>query len=133
MSKARSIAEHVAVAAVISVILIWGNAQFRQWSQFNNGEKALAKGDAIAAISAYEASLHMYTPLSPLVGRAAERLWKLGQDLEQRGDLVKALLAYRTLRSSFYSVRSLYSPGADWINKCDAKIAPLVNLTSAAR
>jgi hypothetical protein len=114
-------------------VLIWGNTQYRQWSQYNRGEEAIGKGDSIAAISAYEASLHMYTPLSPLVGRSAERLWKLGQDLEQKGDTAKALLAYRSLRSSFYAVRSLYSPGKDWIGRCDDRIAVLTNTPTAGR
>ncbi|GAM08677.1 hypothetical protein OR1_00950 [Geobacter sp. OR-1] len=132
MSKARTIAEHVTVAAVISILLIWGNTQYRQWYQYSKGEEAMAKGDAIAAIAAYEASLHMYTPLSPLIGRSAERLWNLGQELEQR-DPRKALLAYRALRSSFYAVRSLYSPGTEWIKRCDDRIALLVNTTPAGR
>jgi hypothetical protein len=127
MSKARSIAEHVIVAALISIVLIWGNILYRQWSQYGKGEDAMAKGDAIAAISAYEASIHMYTPLSPLVERAAERLWQLGQQLEQKGDAPKALLAYRALRSSFYAVSSLNTPGTDWIARCDTRIALLVN------
>ena len=133
MGKARSIAEHVAVAAAISIVLIWGNTQFRQWSQYKKGEEAIAKGDIIAAISAYEASIHMYTPLSPIIGRSTERLWKLAQDLEQRGDAAKALLAYRALRSSFYAVRSLYTPGKDWIIRCDSRIAALVNSQPAGR
>lgn len=131
MSRARSIAEHIVVAACITLVLIWGNTLFRQWSQYRTGGEALQRGDVIAAISAYEASLHMYTPLSPLVGRAADRLWKIGQDLEQRGDSAKALLAYRSLRSSFYAVRTLYTPGTDWISRCDGRIAALVSQQTA--
>ena len=133
MSKARSITEHVVVAAAISIALIWGNAQYRQWSQYNLGEQAIRNGDVIAAISAYEASIHMYTPLSPLVDRSAERLWKMGQDLEQKGDSAKALLAYRALRSSFYAVRSLYAPGTEWIGRCDNRIAALVRFSPTGR
>lgn len=127
MSKTRSIAEHVVVAIVISLLLIWGNTQYRQWSQYRKGEEAVRAGDVIAAISAYEASIHMYTPLSPLVWRSAERLWEIGQTLEQRGDNAKALIAYRALRSSFYAVRTVYTPGTDWISSCDIRIAALVN------
>ena len=133
MTKARSIAEHIIVAAVISLLLIWCNTQYRQWSQYSKGEEAIVKGDVIAAIADYEASMHMYNPLSPLVGRSAERLWQLGLDMEKKGDTAKALIAYRALRSSFYAVRSLYSPGTDWISRCDSRIAALLNSAPVAR
>lgn len=133
MSRIRSIAEHVAVAAVISILLIWANTQFRQWSQYKKGEDAVSKGDVIAAIAAYEASIHMYTPLSPLVERSAERLWQLAQSLEQRGDTAKAVLAYRSLRSSFYAVSTLLLTGSDWISRCDTRIAALINIKPAGR
>ncbi len=123
--KTKSIALHMAVTAVIAIALIFGSTQWRQWSQYSKGEDAMAKGDYIAAISGFEAAIHMYTPLSPLVSRSAERLWKLGQAFERNGDSAGALVAYRSLRSSFYAVRSLYSPGTEWIERCDARIASL--------
>lgn len=124
--KAQSIALHIAITAAISLLLIWANTQYRQWSQYTTGEQAMKRGDVIAAISAYDSAIHMYTPFSPLVERSAERLWHLGQALEQRGERERALLAYRSLRSSFYAVRWLVSPGTGWIAKCDARIAALV-------
>jgi tetratricopeptide (TPR) repeat protein len=124
--KAQSIALHIIIAAAISLILIWANIQYRQWSQYTTGEQALKRGDVIAAISAYDAAIHMYTPFSPLIERSAERLWQLGQAFEQRGERERALLAYRSLRSSFYAVRWLVSPGTGWIAKCDTRIASLV-------
>lgn len=133
MSKARRITEHVVVAAAISLALIWGNTQYRQWSQYSKGNEAIAQGDIMGAISAYEASLHMYTPLGPFVGKSAEKLWALARDLELKGDTAKALIAYRSLRSSFYAVRSLYSPGTEWIARCDTRIAALLNYQSAGR
>ncbi|HEY6007751.1 MAG TPA: hypothetical protein VIU40_05460, partial [Geobacteraceae bacterium] len=86
-------------------------------------------GDAINAIAGYEASLHMYTPASPLVERAAGRLWALAGELEQQGEREKALIAYRSLRSSFYAARGFTTPGRGWIERCDAKIAALVPQT----
>lgn len=128
--RAKSIALHIAIAAAASLVIIWGNTQYRQWDQYRRGEDALAKGDVIAAISGFEASIHMYTPLSPLVGRSAERLWQLAQSLERNGDSPRALVAYRSLRSSFYAVRSLYSPGLDWIRHCDERIEALLRATN---
>ena len=55
----------------------------------------------------------MYTPFSPLVERAAEKLWRIGRDLETRGDTEKALIAYRALRSSFYAPMGSSNPGCN--------------------
>lgn len=131
--RVKSIALHIAITACAAVVIIWGNTQYRQWDQYRRGEAALAQGDVIAAIAGYEASIHMYTPLSPLVSRSTERLWELGSSLEQRGDHTRALVAYRALRSSYYAVRGLYSPGLDWIRRCDERIALLVKTTSQQR
>lgn len=132
MDKAKTIAVNIAVTAFIAIILIWGNTWYRQWSQFNRGEAALAKGDFVAAIAGYEAAIHMYTPGSPQVGRTAEKLWGIAEEREKNGDRELALVAYRALRSSFYSTWGLTRPGQRWIARCDAKIARLVKLQGEA-
>jgi hypothetical protein len=126
MEKIKTIAANAAVIALISVVLIWGVTGYRQWRQFSRGEQARAVGDAINAIAGYESSLHMYTPFSPFTERAAGRLWELAEELERQGERQKALIAYRSLRSSFYAVRGLTHPGTDWIKRCDERIAALV-------
>lgn len=131
--RVKSITLHVAITATAALVIIWGNALYRQWDQYRRGEAARAKGDVIAAIAGYESAIHMYTPLSPLVGRSAEQLWQLAQGLEQKGDYPRALVAYRSLRSSYYAVRSLYSPGLDWIKRCDERIEALVTSTATSQ
>ncbi|KAF0216994.1 MAG: hypothetical protein FD174_3443 [Geobacteraceae bacterium] len=128
MEKAKTIAVNMAVIAAIAIVLIWGITWYRQWSQFNKGEKAMDAGDYIAAIAGYESAIHMYTPWSPLVERSAERLWGITEGYERNGDPERALIACRSLRSSFYAARGLYTPGKEWIASCDAKIDGLVKL-----
>ncbi|RII28539.1 MAG: hypothetical protein CXR31_01270 [Geobacter sp.] len=132
MEKAKTIAVNIAVTALIAIILIWGNTWYRQWSQFNQGEAALSRGDYVAAIAGYEAAIHMYTPGSSMVERSAGKLWEIGELQEQRGDRELALVAYRALRSSFYATWGLTSPGKGWIARCDEKIARLVKLQGEA-
>jgi hypothetical protein len=132
MEKAKKIAVNGVVIAVASLLLIWGNTWYRQRTQFNRGETALASRDYIAAIAGYEAAIHMYTPGSPLVEKAAGKLWGIGEELERTGDTTRALIAYRSLRSSFYAVRGLTSPGRDWIARCDDRIAALVRAQTRA-
>ncbi len=128
MAKAKTIALQVAVTAIIALLLIWGTTGYRQWVQFSRGEAAFAAGDSITAIAGYEAALHMYTPGSPLNERAAAKLWSIGEAMEMRGDLDRALIAFRALRSSWYAVRWLVQPGEQWIARCDRKIAELVQV-----
>jgi hypothetical protein len=84
------------------------------------------------AIAGFEAAIHMYTPGSSTVQLAAERLWAMGEGFEKAGDTTRALLAYRSLRSSFYAVHGLTTPGQDWIARCDKKITLLLNSGSRA-
>jgi len=126
MEKAKTIAVNVLVIAVVAILLIWGNTWYRQRTQFNRGETALAARDYINAIAGYEAAIHMYTPGSSLVQEAAAKLWAMGDQFERAGDPTRALIAYRSLRSSFYAVRGLNVPGREWVARCDGKIAALV-------
>lgn len=128
MEKVKTIAVNVAAVALICLVLIWGNTLYRQHVQFDKGERGMAAGDFLGAVAGYESAIHMYTPASPLVERSAQRLWELGQVAEQKGDPARALIAYRSLRSSFYAVAGIYSPGKEWIQRCDARIAILVKM-----
>lgn len=126
MEKLKTIAVNVAIAGIFAIVLIWGNTLYRQHVQFNKGEKAVAAGDFPSAVAGYDSAIHMYTPLSPVTGKSAQKLWEIAQSLEASGDTARALVAYRALRSSFYSIRWVYQPGQDWIDKCDARIAAIV-------
>ena len=133
MERIRSIGLNIAVTAAIALILLWGNTLYRQWDQYGRGTEALKNGDPIAAIAGFEAAIHMYTPLSPLVERSATQLWDLAQQLERKGDPRKAVVAYRSLRSSFYAVHGLLKPGEDWIKRCDERIAALTGTPPPGR
>ena len=126
MDKIKTISANILVIVFISLILVWGATWYRQWAQFARGEEARSSGNFIAAIAGYEAAIHMYTPGSPLIGRSAEKLWAIGEELERRRDAAGALVAYRSLRSSFYAARGLTTPGREWIARCDARIAELL-------
>jgi hypothetical protein len=125
VTTTKKILLHFFVISAAVVVLFWGNSLSRQHAQFAKGEQAQARGDAIAAISGYASAIHMYTPGSSIVETAATRLWSLGESLEQAGKTERARIAYRSLRSSCYAIRGLTSPGAQWIARCDEKLAKL--------
>ena len=133
IDQTKTVVVNGVVIAIISILLFAAATQFRQWSQFDRGEKALAAGDQINAIAGFESAIHMYTPFSPLVERAAARLWIIGRNLETRGETEKALIAYRALRSAFYSTHGLFKPGMNWIAICDGKIRLLAKPVQPSR
>jgi tetratricopeptide (TPR) repeat protein len=116
------------VMILVSLLLFFASTWWRMSSQFSLGEAALRKGDFAGAVAGYESALHMYIPFHPTIEKAAERLWQIGETNERLGDVNRALIAYRSLRSSFYADHWLVTPGITWIEKCDKKIAALIPL-----
>lgn len=133
LDRTKTIIVNALCMAVISILLFAGATQFRQWAQYQRGEKALAARDTINAIAGFESAIHMYTPFSPLVEKSATQLWQIGQDLEGKGETEKALIAYRALRSAFYATHGLTRPGQSWIARCDEKIHLLAKPVQPAR
>ncbi len=125
MTRERALISNGLIIAALAIALLWGTTLFRQHQQFARGETALVLGDFPAAVAGYEATIHRYTPGSPLVGRAAEQLWALALQYEQRGNRERALIAYRSLRSAFYATGGPASSGREWISRCDQRIAAL--------
>jgi len=116
----------VIIIASIMLAMVIVKAYYRSAKEFNMGEDAFKKQEFNMAITHFERSIHWYTPFNKHVSGSAERLWEIGEIAEKKGDPSLALLAYRSLRSSFYAVRSFYTPHKEWINRCDEKISTLV-------
>jgi hypothetical protein len=133
LDRTKTILVNAVFIAIVSILLFAAATQFRQWSQYNRGEQARAALDHINAIAGFESAIHMYTPFSPLVEQSAQRLWSIGLDLETKGESEKALIAYRGLRSAFYSTHGLTRPGMNWIALCDVKINLLAKPVQPAR
>src|SRR5512135_1953580 len=124
MDKGR-VVKAVRNAAIILLIMfgmVWAKTYFSGRAQYMAGEKALQDGNLSEAITDYETAIHMYTPFSAYVPASAERLWEIGQGFEKSGDYDWALISYRALRSSFYAVRSFYSPYREWIERSEGQI-----------
>lgn len=116
------------VIVVLCLLLFVAGTWWRMQTQFNLGEEAFRRGDFSAAVAGYESALHMYLPGHPDMEKAAQQLWNIGELNERQGDLTRALIAYRALRSSFYAAKWLKTPGLHWITRCDKKIAALAPL-----
>ncbi len=126
--QVKSIIANGIAIILITLLMFLAATWWRMSSQFSLGEAALRSGDFTGAVAGYESALHMYIPFHPTIERAAERLWLVAETSERLGDVDRALIAYRSLRSSFYADHWLVTPGADWIERCDKKIAALIPL-----
>jgi hypothetical protein len=113
---------------VVSLLFFFGATWWRMHTQFTLGEEASGRGDFAGAVAGYESAIHMYIPFNPTIEKAARQLWGIAEANERQGDVNRALIAYRALRSSFYAVKWLSTPGMDWIARCDQKITALVPL-----
>ena len=116
----------ILIALLLSLVMLTINVNYRQKTQYLEGVKGENTGDFMVALTGYESAIRMYLPFSSRIEASATRIWALGEAAERRGDIDQALAAYRSLRSAFYGTRWLQQPGADWISRCDTKIAALV-------
>lgn len=92
---------------------------------YETAEAAFSQADYPEAIIHYERAILWYLPVGGSVDRAAAQLWTVAEILET-DDKPLALEAYRSLRSAFYATRSFYTPGQDWIDRANPKIARLM-------
>ncbi|MDD2850844.1 MAG: hypothetical protein PHY09_02970 [Desulfuromonadaceae bacterium] len=122
----KSIIANGIVIILISLLMLFTGTWWRMNAQFNRGEAALQAGNFPGAVAGFEAALHMYIPFHPTIEKAAVKLWQIGEANERLGDISRALIAYRALRSSFYADHWLLTPGTSWIDRCDKKIAALL-------
>ncbi len=114
------------VLAMTVVILSTGlKIVWNAYDEWNRAE-ALAAADPPRAMEHYERVIHWHVPFLSLSGKAAEKMWDYAADREQQGDIEQALNTLRILRGAFYAARSFYTPGHDWIVRCNEKIAALM-------
>lgn len=126
--KAKYLLVNSLIIILLSLVIFAGGTWWRMTSQYSLAEKAYARGDFTGALAGYESAIHMYIPFHPIIEKSASRLWEMTETNEKQGDIQRALIACRALRSSFYSAVWLTTPGKNWIERCDKKIAALLPL-----
>lgn len=126
--RIKSILVNGTVVVLLCLLMFVAATWWRMRTQLALGEEAFRRGDFTAAVAGYESAIHMYIPAHPAIERSARQLWSIAELNERQGDVNRALIAYRALRSSFYAARWLTTPGQEWIARCDNKIKALVPL-----
>ncbi len=114
------------VIFVVLILMVWIRAYYSQHKFYGEGEKALREHNYKEAMTGFEWAIRMYTPFSATVEDSCEKLWLIAEEYEKRGRFDRALIAYRSLRSSIYAIRSFYSPYEEWISRTDARIEQIL-------
>jgi len=118
----------IACLVVIAIAMLWSRAFYGSLKAHNQGERHFKKQEYVSAVTFFDRSIRWYAPFNPYVRKSVERLWEIGTQAEKEGNTRLALIAMRTIRRGFYTARSFYTPGKDWIDKCDGKIDQLMEL-----
>lgn len=116
----------VLICIILFFSLVFMKVLLSSRHEFIAAEEAYSKGDYREAVIHYERAILWYLPVGGYVKQSAERLWEVGEILEDQ-DAKRALEVYRSLRSAFYATRSFYTPGRSWIAQADEKIALLMS------
>jgi hypothetical protein len=129
MSEKSQKAIIILVTALIAVAIVWTNTYMRCVKYYQKGEELLGQGELLQAVTNYETAAHAYAPFNGYVAKSLNRLWEIGEKMEAEHQAPEnPLIAYRTLRSSVYAIRSFYEPYKEWIPRCDKKISALVDI-----
>ena len=111
---------------VIMFFAIWTRALIGSKKNFVEAEKYFNEQQYIKAITFFDRSMHWYIPFNPYIDKSAESLWEISEQAEQINDERLHLFAIETIKNSFYSSRSFYTPGTEWIKRCDDKIQNII-------
>ncbi|MBN1105460.1 MAG: hypothetical protein JXL84_18765 [Deltaproteobacteria bacterium] len=107
------------------LLSVWMRALCESREAYYQGEQYFKKNGYIKAITFFDRSIHWYSPFSPYVEKSAARLWEIGQIAERNGDLALSRVALTALRSGFKAASGLFSPGREWIERCEARMEQL--------
>ena len=110
---------------ILLFLMVWVRAYIGSMHSWEQGEALFQENKYIRAVTFFDRSIHWYTPFNPYVERSAQRLWEIGARAEKDGDVMLALIAFRTIRRGFYGTGGLNTPGKGWIDKSNTKIREL--------
>jgi len=122
VATARLLAGFVAFCTLVVVARVGATGV----GEYRRGQSFEEVGQAHEAAVHYGRAIHMYLPLSPLPGKAAERLLRLAEAAQRGGNLDEARFCYEELRSGFLAVRSFYQPGTHFIEQAEVALAKIM-------
>jgi hypothetical protein len=105
---------------VVLRVTVSGVGDYRQAQQFE------ADGDLHEAAIRYGRAIRMHLPGFPIPAKAGDRLLALSELHTANADALEARFCLEELRSGFLSTRSVYQPGARFIEESERRLVPLM-------
>lgn len=119
-----------AVTALLVVLallgLVYGRVLFESHREWTEGRQWLARDDADEAIVHYRRAALWYEPINPWCVAALDGLAGIARRAERRGELDRALAAWRAIRGSILGTRSFYTPRPARLHAANRRIAALM-------
>lgn len=118
------------VITLLGATIVLGAAAVRAvWegrAALDDGDAALRRGDAAAAIVHWRRAARWYVPLAGATADALSRLQTLAAAAETRGDTATAQSAWLAVRTATISLRGATAPFDDVRARADARLAVLL-------
>jgi hypothetical protein len=108
--------------AVAGLLMLWGRAFYGSAEAYRQGEESLQQNRWTQAITYFDRAIHWYAPFNPYIEKSAQKLWNLSAELEREGDHTLAVAALTSLKSGYVAASGLFTPGRDWIKRCEDRI-----------
>lgn len=121
----RRIATFVLVLLAF-VGLVYGRVLYESRRELVEGRGWLAKDDPDEAIVHYRRAALWYAPVNPWCTAALDGLAAIAKRAEHRGELERALAAWRATRGSILGTRSFYTPSPGRLRAANRRIAALM-------
>jgi hypothetical protein len=121
----RGAAWTVGLLGVLLAIVV-SRATMTARAEIRTAEAALARGDVILAIDAFERAGRMRVPGARTYRDALDRLEAIGAPAAAAGDLRTARAAYEAARRAILGTRSLGTPQAERLQRVNARLADLM-------
>jgi len=121
----RGAAWAVGLLAVLLAIVV-SRATMTARAEIRTAEAALARGDVILAIDAFERAGRMRVPGARTYRDALDRLEAIGAPAAAAGDVGTARAAYEAARRAILGTRSLGTPQAERLQRVNARLADLM-------
>lgn len=123
---------HIFLASIIIflvvLMLVWIKVGWMAHTHFQKAETFHTQKQYSEAIVEYGEVIRNYTPFNQTSIKASEKLWQMGIEGKNEGDIERSVMAFREIRASYYAVKSFYQPGKDWIARSDEKLETLIPL-----
>jgi hypothetical protein len=106
--------------------LVYGRVLFESRREWSEGRQWLAKDDPDEAIVHYRRAALWYAPVNPWCVAALDGLSGIAKRAERRGEIDRALAAWRAIRGGVLGTRSFYTPTPGRLRAANRHIAALM-------